>query len=93
MDNFKDDKNTDTDNATDHELNDLILSDPMEDVGLITPEDSDIELMSNSDLDVEEIIKIDTTDSEELEHELEKSNGISEKEQMKEALYLKYNAQ
>ena len=40
--------------------------------------------MSNSDLDVEEIIKIDNTDSEELEAELEKERGISEKQQMKQ---------
>jgi transcription initiation factor TFIIB len=47
-------------------------------------EDSDVALMSNSDLDVEEIIKIDSTESEEFEEETNNPNRISEKEQMKE---------
>ena len=82
MDNFKDDKKDDDDSSAD-DLGDF-MSDTMDGADVIMPEDSDIELMSNSDLDVEEIIKIDTTDSEELEYELEKSSGLSEKEQMKE---------
>ena len=76
MDNFKDDNNdTSSDNDTESELNDLIINNPMGDnVDVIIPEDSDIELMSNSDLDVEEIIKIDTTDTDEIEKELENNN-------------------
>ena len=84
MDNFKDDKkrNDDDDTSTD-DLGDF-MSGSMGNADVVMPEDSDIELMSNSDLDVEEIIKIDTTDSEELERELDNLSGISEKEQMKE---------
>jgi len=82
MDNFKDDK-SDDDDSSDDELGDF-MSDTMGDADVIMQEDSDIELMSNSDLDVEEIIKIDNTDSEELERELENISGLSEKEQMKE---------
>ncbi len=83
MDNFKDDKKSDDDDSSGDDLGDF-MSDAMGGADVIMQEDSDIELMSNSDLDVEEIIKIDTTDSEELERELENISGITEKEQMKE---------
>ena len=83
MDNFKDDIKNDDDDATGDDLKDF-LSGPMDDTDVILEEDSDIELMSNSDLDVDEIIKIDTMDSEELDGELDNLSGISEKEQMKE---------
>ena len=82
MDNFKDDKNSDDDDTTD-DMSDFMTA-PMTGTDIMMDEDTDIELMSNSDLDVEEIIKIDNTDSEELEAELEKERGISEKQQMKE---------
>ncbi len=82
MDNFKDDKNSSDDDTTD-DMSDFMTA-PMTGTDLMMDEDTDIELMSNSDLDVEEIIKIDNTDSEELEAELEKERGISEKQQMKE---------
>ncbi len=82
MDNFKDDKNSADDDTTD-DMSDFMTA-PMTGTDLMMDEDTDIELMSNSDLDVEEIIKIDNTDSEELEAELEKERGISEKQQMKE---------
>ncbi len=82
MDNFKDDKKDDDDSSTD-DLGDF-MSDTMDGADVIMPEDSDIELMSNSDLDVDEIIKIDTMDPDELESELESDSALSEKEQMKE---------
>ena len=84
MDNFRDDKKRNTeDDSSNDDLGDF-MSGSMGSTDVVMPEDSDIELMSNSDLDVEEIIKIDTTDSEELERELDNLSGISEKEQMKE---------
>ncbi len=83
MDNFRDDNDDDEEDSSGDDLGDF-MSDAMGDADVILQEDSDIELMSNSDLDVEEIIKIDTTDSEEIERELENLSGISEKEQMKE---------
>ncbi len=85
MDNFKDDKKSDDDSSSENnELNDMMMTDSMNNTDIIIPEDSDIELMSTSDLDVEEIIKIDTTEADELEAELENNNGLTEKEQMKE---------
>lgn len=84
MDNFRDDKAQNDDSSSDDELKDMIISDSMGTSDVMMQEESDLELMSNSDLDVDEIIKIDTTDSEELERELEASKGISEKQQMKE---------
>lgn len=81
MDNFRDDISDDGDSSTPDELKDFMVDSMGADV---MGSDDDIELMSNSDLDVEEIIKIDTTDSDEIERELDELNGISEKEQMKE---------
>ena len=83
MDNFKDDKKDDAGENSGDDLGDF-MSDAMGDADVLMQEDSDIEMMSNSDLDVDEIIKIDTMDSEELDRELDNASGISEKEQMKE---------
>ena len=84
MDNFRDDNSTTDDITTETDDMDMIISDPKSEADIIIPEESDIELMSTSDLDVEEIIKIDTADTDDLEVELENNNGLSEKEQMKE---------
>ncbi len=82
MDNFKDDKKSNDDDSAADDLGDFMSESLGADVML--DEESGMELMSNSDLDVDEIIKIDTVDSEELERELDSLSGISEKEQMKE---------
>ena len=83
MDNFKDDKKDDDGENSGEDLGEF-MSDAMGGADVLMQEDSEIEMMSNSDLDVDEIIKIDTMDSEELDGELENASGISEKEQMKE---------
>ncbi len=83
MDNFKDDIKDDDEDTKGDDLKDF-MSDSMGGHDVIMQEDSDIELMSNSDLDVDEIVKIDSMDSEELEMELDNLSSISEKEQMKE---------
>jgi len=84
MDNFKDSKKGRKSSDNEEEPSDFKLVESMNNADVMIGEDTDLELMTNSDLDVEEIIKIDTTDSEEIERELENLNGISEKEQMKE---------
>ena len=82
MDNFRDDTDSDDDPSNDDELEDL-LSDTM-DGDVMIPEDSDMGLMSHSDIDVEEIVKIDSTDSDEIFEEIDAEKSITEKQQMKE---------
>ena len=82
-DNFKDYVRDYDESTADDDLNDF-MSTSMGDAGVFMSEDLDIELMSNSDLDVDEIVKIGMVDSEELDAELDDFSGISEKEQMKE---------
>ena len=82
MDNFRDDTDSDDDSSNDDELEDL-LSDTI-DGDVMIPEDSDMGLMSHSDIDVEEIVKIDSTDSDEIFEEIDAEKSITEKQQMKE---------
>ena len=82
MDNFRDDNDSDEDSSSDDELKNM-LSDTMGGDVMI-PEDSDMGLMSHSDIDVEEIVKIDTTDSDEIFEEIDAEKSITEKQQMKE---------
>ena len=82
MDNFRDDTDSDDDPSNDDELEDL-LSDTI-DGDVMIPEDSDMGLMSHSDIDVEEIVKIDSTDSDEIFEEIDAEKSITEKQQMKE---------
>ena len=57
---------------------------PMTGGEIMMDEDSDIKLMSNSDLEVEENIKRGYSTNEELKAELEKITGIHKKQHMKE---------